>query len=49
MFSGADYGLGEEGKLWQKGIGDERAAYFQSTGLLVQDGKSPTPDHEWGA
>lgn len=47
LFATADFGRGPESRLWQSGISDERAAYYQQTGLLVQDADPPTPDHPW--
>ncbi|MCK4632378.1 MAG: hypothetical protein KAT79_03855 [candidate division Zixibacteria bacterium] len=44
---GSDFGTGEEIKFWVKGIGDERAGYYQFTGLLVQSDSTTVPNHKW--
>ncbi len=42
-----DYGKGRELYYWQNGISDERAGYYQYTGLLVQKPDVPAPNHPW--
>ncbi|MBU8933835.1 MAG: hypothetical protein KOO62_07490 [candidate division Zixibacteria bacterium] len=42
-----DYGQGPEARFWDNGISDERAGYYQKTGLLLQCTDSLTPNHPW--
>ncbi len=44
---GSDYGTGPERLFSEKGIADERAGYYQHTGLLVQESGPITPHHRW--
>jgi arabinofuranosyltransferase len=48
LLSDADYGL--EQTAWERrkdGVGDERAFYYQASGLLGANGKSEWPSHRW--
>ncbi|HOP07745.1 MAG TPA: hypothetical protein PLF13_10695 [candidate division Zixibacteria bacterium] len=47
IICGADYGKGLEIKRWDHGISDERAGWYQGTGLLVQSLDSLIPNHPW--
>jgi len=44
---GSGYGTGGEEKRWDRGISDERAGWYQGTGLLVQGGDTTLPRHHW--
>ncbi len=47
LFSGQDYGKGRERLEWDKGISNERAGYYQDTGLLKAKENNFEPDHTW--
>lgn len=47
VFSGIDYGHSREDVIDRHGIADERAFYFQGTGLLQLTRKSEMPDHRF--
>ncbi|MBN1211187.1 MAG: hypothetical protein JXA92_01295 [candidate division Zixibacteria bacterium] len=47
LWNGADYGTGIEKGDWLRGISDERAAYFQSNGLLNVSFSEELPNTRW--
>lgn len=48
LFTGSDFGTKKEHKLWDHGIGGERANYFQSSGLLNDvPSDQDRPVHPW--
>lgn len=47
VFSDATYGQGAEKKRWHHGISDERAAYYQDTGLLIRCKQDTSYLHPW--
>ncbi len=49
LWSGNDYGTHAEEIYWDSCINDERAGYYQTTGLLVNFGQENPPLHPWAA
>ncbi len=47
LFSDKSYGTHGESGINEKGIADERAWYYQSTGLLTTSRGQPMPAHHW--
>lgn len=47
LLSSADFGSGIEAKRWYYGVADERAGWYQSTGLLNQSSGQYHPNHQW--
>jgi arabinofuranosyltransferase len=47
LLSDKSYGTHGEGGINEKGIADERAWYYQSTGLLRASREKPMPAHPW--
>lgn len=47
LLSSADFGSGIEAKRWYYGVADERAGWYQSTGLLNQSSGEYYPNHQW--
>ena len=47
--TGADYGQGEEARDYVRGVSDERAGYYQYTGMLARRDGVFWPDHKWVA
>lgn len=45
--TGSKFGVGDERLRWFRGISDERAGWYQTTGLLAPKSGSLTPDHAW--
>jgi len=47
LFSNAEYGQETKNVIDMRGVADERAFYYPTTGLLRASRKAPPPTHEW--
>ncbi len=47
LWAGSSFGVGEETEDWDRGVSDERAGYFQYTGLFSQRAGHSAPNHPW--